>query len=233
MVSINDVRETVLAICNKNNYGYISPDDFNLYAKQAQLDIIDEYMSKYNQMMNAQKQHASGQDLSDLADQAKQKLEVLIDATALVFDSAGAIFSTFDLPTDYYHIIDVYYGTTSQVEVEKVSTIEAIRLVNSNLTSPSVQHPIYTQANNNIGIAPNTIQSDVSVYYIKYPTAPRWDYVNLTNGEPLYNAAGSVDFVLMDDEESQLVAKILEKAGLSIREPEVYKNAQLTDSKPQ
>ena len=30
---INDVRNTVLAIANKNNYGYISPQDFNLYAK--------------------------------------------------------------------------------------------------------------------------------------------------------------------------------------------------------
>ena len=40
---INSVRNTVLAIINKNNYGYISPSDFNLFAKQAQLDIFDEY----------------------------------------------------------------------------------------------------------------------------------------------------------------------------------------------
>ena len=41
---INSVRNTVLAIINKNNYGYISPGDFNLFAKQAQLDIFDELM---------------------------------------------------------------------------------------------------------------------------------------------------------------------------------------------
>ena len=40
---INEVRQTVLAILNKNNYGYISPGDFNLYAEQAQLDLFDEY----------------------------------------------------------------------------------------------------------------------------------------------------------------------------------------------
>ena len=40
---INPVRKTVLSILNKNNYGYITPDDFNLYAKQAQLDIFDDY----------------------------------------------------------------------------------------------------------------------------------------------------------------------------------------------
>ena len=40
---INSVRNTVLAIINKNNYGYLSPNDFNLFAKQAQLDLFDEY----------------------------------------------------------------------------------------------------------------------------------------------------------------------------------------------
>ena len=32
---INSVRNTVLAIINKNNYGYISPGDFNLFAKSS------------------------------------------------------------------------------------------------------------------------------------------------------------------------------------------------------
>jgi hypothetical protein len=72
MVSINDVRETVLAICNKNNYGYISPDDFNLYAKQAQLEIFNEYMSKYNYYINLENNHTSGSDLADLAESARE-----------------------------------------------------------------------------------------------------------------------------------------------------------------
>ena len=43
MSIINSVRETVLSVLNKNNYGYITPSDFNLYAKQAQLDIFEDY----------------------------------------------------------------------------------------------------------------------------------------------------------------------------------------------
>ena len=48
---INDVRNTVLAIANKNNYGYISPQDFNLYAKQAQLDMFENYFYQYNNQL--------------------------------------------------------------------------------------------------------------------------------------------------------------------------------------
>ena len=39
---INSVRETVLSVLNKNNYGYVSPQDFNLFAKQAQLDLFED-----------------------------------------------------------------------------------------------------------------------------------------------------------------------------------------------
>ena len=38
---INEVYSTVLSVLNKNNYGYLSPADFNLFAEQAQLDVED------------------------------------------------------------------------------------------------------------------------------------------------------------------------------------------------
>ena len=31
---INEVRNAVMAVINKNNYGYISPSDFNLFAEK-------------------------------------------------------------------------------------------------------------------------------------------------------------------------------------------------------
>ena len=48
---INEVRNTVLAIANKNNYGYISPSDFNLYAAQAQMDMFEDYFYQYNNQL--------------------------------------------------------------------------------------------------------------------------------------------------------------------------------------
>ena len=45
---INEVRNTVLSVLNKNNYGYISPSDFNLFAENAQMEIFEEYFKNYN-----------------------------------------------------------------------------------------------------------------------------------------------------------------------------------------
>ena len=243
MVSINDVRETVLAICNKNNYGYISPDDFNLYAKQAQLEVFNEYMSKYNYYINLENNHTSGSDLADLAESARESIEVFITAATLTPDitSTGPLF-LFNAPNNWYHINTVTFEPQPNVfvEVEKSSRLDVIRLINSNLTAPTETYPVYVMAdadannpNGVIAIAPNSIQTNVAAVYIRYPVDPIWDYINLTNGEPIYNAAGSVDFEVAEDDEPTLVNKILEKAGLSIREPEVYKTAAVNDNQQQ
>ena len=57
---INSVRNTVLAILNKNNYGYISPSDFNLYAKQAQMDLFEDLFYEYNYQIIKENVRQSG-----------------------------------------------------------------------------------------------------------------------------------------------------------------------------
>jgi hypothetical protein len=73
---INSVRNTVLSVLNKNNYGYISPSDFNLFAKQAQMEIFDEYFSSYNKTVNMENSRLSGTDYADIARTISEVLEV-------------------------------------------------------------------------------------------------------------------------------------------------------------
>ena len=244
MVSINDVRETVLAICNKNNYGYISPDDFNLYAKQAQLDIFNGYMSQYNYYINLENQHTSGSDLADLAESVREEIEMFISSATLTYDATSTgIYSSFNAPDNWYHInVLTYTGGTSPAEIAKGSKLDITRLANSNLTAPTTTYPMYVMSeevspnrlNGTVSVIPNAIQgTDVECVYMRYPVDPLWDYVNLVSGEPMYNAASTVDFEVSEDEESRLVDKILEKAGLSLREPEVYKAAAVNDNQQQ
>ena len=102
---INTVRATVLSIANKNNYGYITPNDFNLYAKQAQLDIFEDYFYQYNSWIVKQNARVSG---SDYANIIKGLVEV-IDS----FSSTKGLINTginlFDLPDDYYLIDKINY----------------------------------------------------------------------------------------------------------------------------
>jgi hypothetical protein len=248
MVSINDVRETVLAICNKNNYGYISPDDFNLYAEQAQLDVFNEFMDRYNYYINLENQHTSGSDLADLAEGAREDIEMFMTGGPLTFDAVGGAYSLFNAPDNWYHISTITYEyptTGSFVEVAKGSRLDITRLVNSNLTAPTQTYPMYVMSeqaspnrlNGTIAIVPNSIDNTANVQsiYIRYPKKPYWDFVNLVSGEPMFdpNSTLTQDFEVAADQESKLVDKILEKAGLSIRESEVYKTAAVNDNQQQ
>jgi hypothetical protein len=103
--SINEVRNTVLAIANKNNYGYISPQDFNLYAKQAQLDMFEDYFYAYNSWINKQNARMSGTGYADII----KGLEEVMDTFSVQLFLPQVNQNVFSLPLDYYLINKLYY----------------------------------------------------------------------------------------------------------------------------
>ena len=50
-VNIDTVYKTVLLILNKENRGYMTPDEFNRTATQVQLDIFNAYFEDLNQQL--------------------------------------------------------------------------------------------------------------------------------------------------------------------------------------
>ena len=231
---INSVRNTVLSIINKNNYGYISPSDFNLFAKQAQLDIFDEYFIRYNEQINEENMRLSGTGYADI----KLSYEEVIDTfsvTATLTQSSGNVYflpSASTTGSDYYLInnINCFSNGIYQGEAEKVSNTKINLLTNSMLAAPSSTFPAYTQQGSVITIYPSSYDgaNDVQAIYIRYPVDPKWTYVTLYNGEPLFDQTQNdfQDFELPKDDENNLVAKILQYAGVSIREADVFQFGQ-------
>ena len=103
--SINEVRNTVLAIANKDNYGYISPQDFNLYAKQAQLDMFDDYFYAYNNWINRENQRTSGTGYADII----KGLEEVMDSFSVQVFLQQNNANVYNLPNDYYLINKLFY----------------------------------------------------------------------------------------------------------------------------
>ena len=48
MVSVDTVYQRVLAIANKEQRGYVTPQEFNLIANQAQSEIFEDYFTQMN-----------------------------------------------------------------------------------------------------------------------------------------------------------------------------------------
>ena len=49
-VNIDTVYQKVLAFANKEQRGYVTPQEFNLFAEQAQLEIFEQYFYDINQL---------------------------------------------------------------------------------------------------------------------------------------------------------------------------------------
>jgi hypothetical protein len=293
---INSVRNTVLSILNKNNYGYISPSDFNLFAKQAQLDIFDDYFYSYNYQIQKENARQSGTGYADIKRSYEEVIEFFSETKYLTHNANNTFFLPAQLYTgdDYYLINKVLgyettvatgtntavflnnledsaadfiadgvqvgdivfnlrpvapsYATVTQVlsgnilvlssdifvvvpsnyiiykpkqnELEKVTQGKITMLNNSTLTAPNRLFPAYTQEGSILTTHPSTLSEGIMCQYIRYPKDPKWTYITLTNGEPMFDSsqADFQDFELAVDDQVGLVNKILQYAGMSIRE---------------
>lgn len=232
---INSVRNTVLSVLNKNNYGYMSPSDFNLFAKQAQMEIFEENCTNYNKVINMENAmpRQSGTGYANV----RKVYEEMIDAFSVtnpLTNSSGNVFFLPSLTTtgDLSYMInkvlcyDVQPGppvvTTFKGEAERVSQSKITTLVNSLLTAPSEMFPAYTTEGEYLTVYPSSFNAtgEVIAQYIRYPKDPKWTYISLANGEPVFDQSQPdyQDFELPLEEEYKLVMKILQYAGMSIRE---------------
>ena len=50
-INVDQVYKTVLLIINKEQRGYLTPDEFNKLATQVQLEVLDGYFETINQQM--------------------------------------------------------------------------------------------------------------------------------------------------------------------------------------
>ena len=227
---INDIRNTVLAVLNKNNYGYISPQDFNLYAQQAQMDLFEDYFYAYNYQINKENQRTSGTGYADI----KKGYTEVIDFFSVTSNLTRNVPATdsFFLPSlattgsDFYLINKIFIGNT---ELERVSQSKILLLNSSPLTAPSTMFPAYTTQGNIATIYPLlSVAPTVTCQYIRYPKPPKWTYVDLgNNSEPVFDQTQPdyQDFELFPDDATDLTMKILQYAGVSIREASVVQYA--------
>jgi hypothetical protein len=120
---INTIRATVLSIANKNNFGYITPNDFNLYAKQAQLDIFEDYFYQYNSWIVKQNARVSGSDYADIVKNLTEVLDSFSSTKGLI--NLGV--NLYDLPNDYYLMDKINYYPT--ITSQGTTTSEGVNLL--------------------------------------------------------------------------------------------------------
>ena len=210
-VSVDTVYQRVLAILNKEQRGYVTPQEFNLFANQAQMDLFEQYFYDINQFGRI---HGNDTEFSDMLNILNEKINPFEVTGSMTY--AAPYWST---PSDLYRLGTIIYNN---IEVERINKNEYLYINASPLTKPNNSRPIFVASSAGYqvyGTAP--LITGVSCNYIKRPAEAVWGYTTL-NGVALYNSSTSTDFELHDSEETELVVKILEFASLSIKDLNLY-----------
>jgi len=222
MININTVYQKVLAIINKENRGYLTPQEFNLFANQAQAEIFEQYFFDLNQYKRLASNDTEYADLYKITD---EKLSKFKKEATLVYST-----DSFQIPSDLHKLGTLTYNN---IELEKVDQKTLNEYTSSKLTNPTTNNPVFIQSIANISldwnikVYPTSITSGISCTYVRKPATPQWGYTQV-DGTALYNAGQSSNFELHPSEETNVVLKILLYAGVSIKDPNI---AQVADAK--
>ena len=233
-VDVNTVYRTVLLILNKEQRGYLTPDEFNRTAAQVQLDIFNEYFEDLNQQIRVP---GNDSEYSDRIKNLEEKIAIFQESAPCTY--ASGIF-TVDIPVsspqnELYKLGTVIYK--DEKEVQYVQPNELLELNLSPITKPSVYWPVYTYKNFNIKVYPTIITGNgiISCTYLRKPFNPRWGFTtsppnyqytyNPTQYDPISQPNGSQDFDLHPVEQTNIIVKILLYSGVIIKDPQIVQAA--------
>ena len=214
MVNIDNVYQKVLTFANKEQRGYITPQEFNLFADHAQLEIFEQYFYDLNVFMRT---HGSAEEYSDIIHNINEKITI--------FERLGTI-SGNSIATPDGELYRLGTVMVNNKEAEEVQQNEILYINQSPLTKPTVQMPVYVRYGEDVLIYPLSITS-ADCTYIKKPDTPKWGYVVLGE-KALYDPDPNKTphFELHMSEEHELIYKILKFAGVAIRRDDIMKAGQ-------
>ena len=235
MISVDTIYQRVLASANKEQRGYVTPQEFNLFANQAQMDIFDQYFYDTDKFSRV---HGNETETSDMLDILNEKIDIFEIKNIGV--TGGTVLPSPPFFAEIYRLSNIMLTTATgqNYQVERVSEKEWLTAQNTLLAQPRTERPIYIRDGKNaggqdlirvFGHNPNTgtfaqITLGVTCNYIRRPISANWAYT-VVNGYAQYNATNSINFELHPSEENNLVNKILQLAGIVTRDTNLYQIA--------
>ena len=219
MVRVDDVYQKVLAIANKEQRGYITPQEFNLFADHAQRDIFRQYFYDLDQF-----ERRTNSDIVELLDQ-----KISIFQTPPIQVNHGDI-----LPENTHQINGVILQLPEEKRhpLQRINLDEVAKIKSAPLLRTSLAMCYYTYNNAVFFVEASPSNGSYHITLTRKPTTPNWTYV-ISGESAMFDdlVPGFQNFELHHSEETLLVTKILQLAGISIKDPALVQLASQEEVK--
>jgi hypothetical protein len=227
-INVNTVYTTVLSILNKEQRGYMTPDEFNKVGTQVQLEMFEKYFEDLNQQLRVPLQAAQmDAEYADRIKTTEEKISIFQVNNGLLFANGSWSLAVGD--PAIHRIGSIQYEPSGYlpVEIQRLTQKEYNLVQRSKLTAPTEKWPVYKEEGDLFYIYPSTIQAKgtVMAYYIKKPSDVVWGFTPGSLGQYTYSSAASTDFELDAIEQTEVILNILMYAGVIIRDPQIVQTA--------
>lgn len=234
MISVHETYNTVLTLLNKEQRGYLPPDEFNQIAQQSQIEIYEGYFHDLDLHLELARNDS---DFGNIIKNIEEKILFFEKSSTIVGTNGFYTFPETDDVAPFYRLGVV---NLNNVIVDEVSHREISYILLSPLTSPTITQPVYVrdnQANDDgttrgIRVYPTPSATDRLVMtYVRRPAEPNW-VGTIMDGQLVPNRMDSSyqDFELHASEAPELVMKILTYAGIAVKAADVIQFAQTREA---
>ena len=228
-VNIDTVYQTVQALANKEQRGYLTPQEFNLFANQAQADIFEQYFYDLNAFRSARFQE---RQVGDSVTFLQHKIN---NTNGVTYSNTEPVPNGTDLPTTG-HTGQIFVTINNlRKSIRQIEPDEIQDLLGSVWHAQAFDEAVYFEDGYQriqVWTGTGQIQDNTTVtceHVTGKPPLVYWGYI-VVNEKAVYNPNASQDFGLHVSEQPDLVAKILKLAGVSIDDQQLYQAAAAEES---
>ena len=225
MINIDTVYQTVQALVNKEQRGYLTPQEFNLFVNQVQQDIYEQYFYDLNAFREKRPEaHLLGDSVSQL-------MEKIRNPDGVTYAIQGVTNGT-DLPAG--RVGRIFLGQGGNRRTLRLGDPDEIRnLRASRWHVDNTDDILYFDDGDKLiqvwDVGGNQVTTNITCEVVTgIPRLAFWGYT-VVNEKPMYNPAASRDIDLDATEQSDVVIKVLKLAGISTEAPQVVGVASQED----
>lgn len=210
---IDYIFQTCKTLINTDGIGNFSPVEFNLALNNAINEKFEENLIEVNQMVNRENRGLINGGLENIPDRVREKIQHYLKTGTLT--NASGLYS---IPVDcrYFDTITDSDG----ISFEFCKSMEEFNIIKS--VNATVKYPIFIKIDDKIKVAPSSITSTLTLYYLRNPLFSKWTYQVVGSNETFDPSKSDFrDADIHPSERTDIVRRVCLSFGVNLKDEQI------------
>lgn len=214
---IDRIKQTVEAYLNTDQRGNFTPTKYELILNNSVNDCYEDLLDAVNRAINRQNRGLINGGLDNIPDKIRERIQYYLKTATLTY-----VDPYFTLPADMrYFDIPLY----NDEEIQLCKSRKDFTILSK--SNPTLEYPIGLKEADKLSVLPTTINSGVTVSYLRNPLFATWTYTSIGDVEAFNPSDGNfVDVDIHPSEFTNLVIRVLQGFGVRLKEEDIQKITQ-------